>query len=200
MLFLAPIVEGHGEETAVPALLHRIAQDTGFPGQVRVNPPIRVKSGSFLNDTDYFRRYVSLAAEKAKAHAGAVVVILDCDDLKNCPAELGPTLLRRATAIRPDVPILVSLAWREFETWFLTAAASLAGKHGLPDDLTAPPDPEGIRAAKEWLGDRMPHGYDPIIHQAAFTKLMDTQQARRNRSFDRLYRKVGSMLAQRPAG
>jgi hypothetical protein len=54
--YVASIVEGHGEVEALPALLHRIARDAAFTGVLRVNPPIRVKSGSFLNDRDYLER------------------------------------------------------------------------------------------------------------------------------------------------
>jgi hypothetical protein len=97
-------------------------------------------------------------------------------------------------AVRDDVPILVALARREYETWFVTAASSLAGRHGLPDDLRSPPAPESIRGAKEWLGARMPQRYDPITHQAVFTKLFDLRQACANQSFDRLYRKPEAML------
>lgn len=44
MVVLVPIVEGHGEVQAVPALLHRLAQQADQEIVVRVNPPIRVKS------------------------------------------------------------------------------------------------------------------------------------------------------------
>ena len=196
MMFLAPIVEGHGEVEAFPALLHRIAREAGFPDRIQVNPPIRIKSGSFLNDHDYFRKHVMLAAAKAANRKGAVIILLDSDDTHNCPATLGPDLLRRATEVRHDVPFLISLAWREYETWFITAARSLRNKHGLPSDIEPPLNPDGIRGAKEWLGERMAGRYDPITHQAAFTKLFDLGQARENPSFDRLFRKIEIFLQQ----
>lgn len=197
VLFLAPIVEGHGEVEAVPALLYRIAEAAGYKGQLNVNPPFRIKSGSFLNDRDYFLKTVSIVGAKAKGRDGAVLILLDCDDVRHCPATLGPDLLRRTQSIRPDVPILVSPAWREYETWFLTAARSLSGHAGLSATLEPPPMPDGIRGAKEWLGQRMPDRYDPITHQLAFTKLFDLEQARANRSFDRLYRRVEDLLRER---
>ena len=95
--------------------------------------------------------------------AGGVLVLLDADD--DCPAALGPALLERARAARSDVPISVVLANREFEAWFIAAAESLAGTHGFPADLTAPADPEKIRGAKEWLGQRKTDGrpYKPTV-------------------------------------
>ncbi len=196
MLFLVPIVEGHGEETAVPALLHRIALAAGLGPGLSVNPPIRIKSGSFLNDMDYFTRYVTLAAEKARHRNGTVMIMLDCDDDRNCPIQLGPELLRRARGVRGDVPFLIALAWREYETWFVTAARSLAGHHGLPTGLVPPSAPDSIRDAKGWFGQRMPDRYDPITHQRLFTKLFDLEQARANRSVDRLYRRIENLLLQ----
>jgi len=66
MPYIAPIVEGHGEVEAVPALLQRIAEMEAPDRLLEVNRPIRVKAGSFLNDQDYFKRYVTLASSKAQ--------------------------------------------------------------------------------------------------------------------------------------
>ncbi len=186
MVFVVPIVEGSGEIDALPALLHRIRIARQVQSQLDVNPPIRVKSGSFLNDPPYFERYLQLAAAKAAQRQGSILILLDCED--SCPAELGPKLLRDATALRPDVPSFVALAWREYETWFLAAARSLRGLDGLPADLVPPANPEHFRDAKGWLGDRMPGRYDPIRHQSRFSKRMDLDAARTAQSFDRLYR------------
>lgn len=179
-----PIVEGHGEQEAVPLLIRRIVTEKSSTLCPVVNPPIRIKAGSFLKDTAYFGKYIQMAAAKAAQGGGMVVILLDCED--DCPATLGPQLLARAMTVRPDVPYAVVLAHREYETWFLAAAESLRGCGGLPVDLAPPADPERIRGAKEWLGDRMPHPYDPIIHQAAFTAKFDLGQAMNISSFARL--------------
>ena len=196
MAVFVPIVEGHGEVQAVPALLYRLALQANPGIPVRVNPPIRVKSGSFLNDDDYFRRQFALAAAKAAQAAqaqGHVLILLDCED--DCPAELGPKLLRRARAVRADVSVRVFLAYREYETWFVAAAGSLRGHAGLPADLAVPADPERIRNAKGWLSQRMPHPYDPIVHQLDFTRAFDFEQARTNDSFRRLHDQIQNLLA-----
>jgi hypothetical protein len=192
MPYVAPIVEGHGEVEALPALLYRIARLASGEGVLRVNPPIRVKSGSFLHDDGYFRKQVALAAAKAAQGGGAVLILLDCED--DCPATLGPDLLRRAQAVRTDVVVLVNLAYREYETWFLTAARSLRGPSGLPDDLVPPPAPEAIRDAKGWLGTRMPYGYDPVIHQLAFSRKFNLDEARANPSFNRFCEQILRLL------
>lgn len=192
MRYLASIVEGHGEVEALPALLHRIARSTAFKGVLRVNPPIRVKSGSFLNDESYFRKHVTLATAKAAQVGGCMLILLDCED--ECPGALGPHLLQRAREVRTNVDIFVALACREFETWFVTAARSMRGLRGLPPDLESPQAAEGIRNAKGWLSKQMNEAYDPVIHQLEFTRAFDLEQARANRSFDRLFRRIHSFL------
>lgn len=185
---IVPIVEGHGEVEAVPILIRRIF-GVFRPDRVPViNVPIRIKAASFLNDDEYFREYVALAAAKAAQGKGTVLILLDCED--DCPAVLGPALSVKARSIRDDIPFLVALAHREFETWFVASAASLRGHHGLPQDIASPPSPESRRGAKEWLGDRMSTPYDPIIHQARFTSAFDLGLARTIPSFDRLVAKL----------
>ncbi len=195
MPVFVPIVEGHGEVQAVPLLLRRIAGEAGGQGvAVGVNPPIRIKAGSFLNDEAYFRRYVSLAAGKARQSAGVVLILLDCED--ECAAELGPRLLAQAADVAADVATLVCLAVREYESWFLVAARSLRGQNGLPVDLDPPADAENIRDAKGWLSERMPGKYDPIVHQERFTAVFDLVVARHgSRSFARLFDRVSSAIA-----
>lgn len=193
MTFVAPIVEGHGEQYAVKRLLARIAADAAAPAELRVNEPIRVKAGSFLRNDDYFARYLAMAASKARHQRdGHVLILLDCED--DLPCRLGPDLLARAQAVAADVNTVVALAYREYETWFMAAASSLRGVEGLPAKLACPADPEAVRDAKGWLGSRMPHGYDPVLHQLALTNRFDLTAARTNRSFDRLYRKIAAMV------
>jgi Domain of unknown function (DUF4276) len=139
-------------------------------------------------------RAVSAAAQRVGA-AGGVLVLLDADD--DCPAELGPELLGRARAARSDVLISVVLANREFEAWFLAAAESLAGSHGFPVGLSAPPDPEKIGGAKEWLTNRRAgsRSYKPTVDQAPLAPIFDLKLARSGSPpFDKFCREVQSLL------
>ena len=94
------------------------------------------------------------------------------------------------------MPISVILAKREFEAWFLAAAESLRNKRGLPNNLVPPENPESIRGAKEWLGDKMPVGgsYKETTDQPAFTAVFDMNAARAADSFDKCYREIKCML------
>ena len=193
---IAAIVEGHGECEAVPILIRRVAQ-TIDPGFVpKVLPPLRVPASRLMKEGE-LERSVELAARKLQGHGG-VLVVLDCDWDNGCPATDGPALLRRAMDVRGDLPIAVILAKREFEAWFLAAAESLKGKHGLPIDLQSPARPEDIRGAKEWLSDKMPYGrsYAETTDQPAFTAIFNMNMARRVDSFDKCYREIERMLKQ----
>lgn len=190
-MVIVPIVEGQGEVQAVPNLLHRIVAAIAPDAWLQVSPPIRVKAGSFFQDDEYFRRHILLASAKAAQHQGHVLILLDCED--DCPARLGPVLLQRAGAVRNDVSMIVCLAHREYETWFLAAAHSLRGCCGLSPQLTPPAHPEAHRGAKEWLSRYMPYPYDPVQHQLELTRAMDLTQAQQNQSFRRLVRKIQTL-------
>jgi hypothetical protein len=191
--FIAPIVEGHGEVQALPVLLQRMAAAVPSAPTLRVNAPLRVKAGSFLNDDDYFKKYIELAARKAKQWPNSgVLIMLDCED--ECPAELGPILFARATACRSDTKIIVLLASREYETWFLAAAKSLRGVCGLPSDLAAPPNPESTRNAKGWISDRMGTAYDEPTHQRKLTAAFSFEEASSVHSFARGLKKIQDFL------
>ena len=192
--FIAPIAEGKGEVEAVPILLRRLYQESHRSGVLVVNPVIRIKSASFLNEEAYFRRYVELASRKAQAQPqGNVLILLDCED--DCAGKLGPQLLARACRVHSQMRFTVVLAHREYETWFLAAASSLRSVGGLPADLEAPAHPEAIRGAKEWLAARMPGGYDPPNHQLIFTEHFSFAQAAAVPSFARLRRKARTFFS-----
>jgi hypothetical protein len=137
-------------------------------------------------------RAVELAALNVRP-AGGVIVLLDSDD--DCPAILGPELLKRAQLAALGLPVFVILPQREFEAWFLAAAESLRGQRGLPAGLEPPQNPEGVRGAKEWLRNRThEHAYSPTIDQPALAAIMDLNQARAAASFDKCYRDLKALM------
>lgn len=93
---VACIVEGHGEQEAVPLLVRRIAQEVHiYPDVLR---PMRVPA-SQLRKAGELERALEFAARKC-GDGGAILIMLDADD--DCPAELGPALLVRSLNSRPD--------------------------------------------------------------------------------------------------
>lgn len=187
---MATIVEGHGEYFAVPILLRRIAESQGHtvivPRPIRVNRDKVVKHGEL-------ERAVELAARRVGAN-GRVLILLDAE--KDCPANLAPALLRRASEARSDRRIRVVLAKTEYEAWFLAAARSVAGRRDIDPGATPPDQPESIRNAKGWLSKRMPSGrsYEETVDQPALTAIFDLQAARQAPSFDKLWRDVTALL------
>lgn len=128
---------------------------------------------------------------RALRSPGAVLILVDSDD--DCPKKLAPLLLARATRTpNSRRPVGVVLANREFESWFIAAAESIAGHADLRPDLRAPLDPESIRDAKGWLQEAMPPGrrYLPTVDQPSLAGKFDLNAARRAPSFDKLYHEI----------
>jgi hypothetical protein len=190
-VWIACIVEGHGETSAVPVLLRRMAVAIASHIELQIPHPIRLPKSKLLRPGE-LEKAVQLAAAKV-APAGGLLILMDADD--DCPATLAPALLARAQTARADLPVAVVLPRREFESWFLAAAESFRERFRLPEDLTAPADPEEIRGAKEWLKDRLDSGnYSETVDQPALAALFDLQQARVAPSFDKLWREMERLL------
>jgi hypothetical protein len=188
MIDIACIVEGHGDVSALPILIRRIAQSFDTNLGVNIPEPIRVPRHTLTRPGE-LERHVILAATKV-GERGGLIVLIDSDD--DCPATTGPDLLARVRATCAHLPSAVVLAKREFEAWFLAGAESLRGKRALPNDLLPPPDPEAVRGAKEWLRNRMPPGrkYRETVDQPALSAVVDLNLAARSPSFAKLQRDV----------
>jgi hypothetical protein len=74
---IAPIVEGHGEVSAVPILLRRMIAELNLAVPIEVVRPIRQPRGSLLKDRGV-ESAVQLAAIEMGG-SGAIFIILDSD-------------------------------------------------------------------------------------------------------------------------
>jgi hypothetical protein len=187
---IATIVEGHGDVTAVPVLLRRFAERHGV--EVMLPRPIRLSRGKLVKK-DEFQRGIELAA-RITVPEDHILVVFDADD--DCAANLAAQLHDWAKEARSDRSIRIVLAVREFEAWFLAAAASLAGQRGFAGDAAPPAEPESIRDAKGWLSQRMQTRYSETIDQPAFAATFDLVAAHTCPSFEKLAREVGAMLSR----
>ncbi len=190
------LVEGHGEVHALPVLLRRFAQRCGIY-DLQIPEPIRVSRDRFLNRTEEFDPKVALAGLKAGPE-GLVLILLDADD--DCPVTLARDISARAELQVRGVPCAVVLANREYESWLIAAAPSLAAKRGLPDIIDQPTDSESMRDAKGWLSEKMVahsgNSYRPVVDQASLTAVVDLDLALVNsRSLRKLETCVLSYLA-----
>ncbi|MGI5427767.1 DUF4276 family protein [Streptomyces sp. CA-179760] len=190
---IASIVEGHGEERSLQALLHRLVPYLVPGAYAEIQRPFRVPRDRMLR-RDVLEHALTIVTTRMPSPTG-VMVLLDADD--DCAVELAERLRSHAQATHAHMPVVAVAAVREFEAWFLAGAAGLAGKAGLPGTLASPPQPEAVRGAKEWLSRRMPRGstYQETAHQPSFATLFDLDEARRAASsFDKFCRDVQFLL------
>ena len=183
---IVPIVEGQSEVVAVPVLLRRLLDECQRP-DVQVAQPFRVHRYKVVKEGEIERAIAF--ARRSREQCNAVLVLLDADD--DCPAELGPELLKRIAKAHGDLPAAVVLAKREFEGWFLGSLESLRGARGILDDASSPPNPEEIRGAKEHLSAFMASNrtYVETTDQPALVAKFDLNLARnRCLSFDKFMR------------
>lgn len=187
------VIEGKGEVGAVPLLVRRICNEILGIFAVKTSRPVRIARSKLVRPGE-LERAIRLAQTINQA-PGPILVLLDADE--DCPAILGPRLKSRALAITRDNDLSVVIPKFEFETWFLSAARSLSGLRGLREELQAPPDPEAVRGAKEWLSRNMVPGkkYSPAVDQAALVAGMDLAAARSCASFDRLCREIARLVS-----
>lgn len=188
-----PIVEGHGEVEAAPVLLRRLLAEADCRN-VGVGRPIR-RTQSQLHSKEGVQAGVRLAL--LQPECAAVVILFDGED--HCPKELAASVRAWAREAAAGKPCDVVIAYREYETWFLAALESLRGQYGIPQNATAPPDPESKRDAKGALEEFMPadRAYSETGDQPAMSAVFDMGLAhRRNRSFRKLVKAIGDLLAQ----
>ena len=199
MTKIIAVVEGQGEIAAVPLLLRRIAAEVYPDLPVQVLRPLLVSRHRVMKKGELERAIEQAARRSGKD--GRILVLLDADD--DCPATLGPELLRRAISARTDRAIKVVLPKTEYESWFLAATPSIAGRRGIRASIVQPSNPESVRDAKGWLSDQMPErkSYRPTYDQAALTSAFDLSAARVvSPSFDKLWRDVCELLQDSPKG
>ena len=204
MLFVVPIVEGATEVVCIKRLLSRIWTEllgvdrthplAGLPA-IEVNRSSLVKADHPEMEEAIDRAIVDLQKKTRYLPSAQTLILILADADEDCPARLGPELLERARAIRPDADIACVVPKRELENWFKAAAASLAGVQGLPADLKAVPDPE-VGSGDTWLTQQMRRTsrflrYTKPADALEFVERMDLQEARVNSpSFDKLCREL----------
>jgi len=171
---IVPIVEGHSEVESIPILLRRILSDDGLHQlTASIARPFRVKRYRIVKEGELEKEIKK--ARYLRPGCKCILVILDSEE--DCPAELGPRLLKRAEAAHSDLHICIVLANREFEAWFLGSMESLRGSCGIRIDATFEKDPEGPRDAKGRLSELMTgqRRYSEVVDQPRLISVVDLQ-------------------------
>lgn len=190
----APVVEGHGEEASLLPLIYNIIGSSGGVVYPEVKPPYRGHWGALVNKPDELERCAGIAL-RLGGPVARLLVLLDADD--RCPADLGSALLRHLVSRFPERRISVSIADREYESWFIAGSESIAAHVGLDIAVSIPQNIEAIRDAKGWLASNiLQRRYDETDDQPALSARLDVPLARqRSRSFDRFCREIERLLA-----
>ena len=189
-MIIQPIVEGQGDEAAVPLLLRRLRDEAQAWG-LEVGRPHRRRRTQLVKK-DSLQSAVRVAA--LRENCAAILVLFDADD--DCPKELAPTLEEWAREAADGKPCAVVMANREYEAWFLASIEALRGKASILPDATSHSNPEAPRDAKGELERCMAHGasYSPTVDQAALTARLDLESAYRGcRSFRKLVSAFGEL-------
>jgi hypothetical protein len=175
---IVPIVEGHGEERAVPCLIRRWLQYRCWHQYFDVpDRAINAKGCGNLKAAYNKERHIGIEhyiKAALKCHPDAILVILDADDecLNREPGnELGPELLARAKAVAGHLPLAVVVANREYEAWFLANIASIRAAGLFPNRVNLQGDlvPESPRDCKGIIAKLMGCPYEETVHQLKLT-------------------------------
>jgi hypothetical protein len=181
-LIIQTLVEGKGEEGAVPILLRRFREISGA-FSVDFGRPIRRHRSELVNESP-LRRSVQVALRQEWGCDG-ILILFDAD--KDCPKELVLKVQSWARTEAGRVPCEVVIAHREYEAWFLGSMESLRDRRNIRADAVSLADPESTRGAKEKLQSSMLKPYSETLDQPALTALFDLAAAHRScRSFRRM--------------
>ena len=191
-MILQPIVEGQGDESAVPILLRLLIEEAEAWSVQIARPHRRRRTQLVQKDTLQTAVRVALLTPDC----ASILILFDADD--DCPKERAPELEEWAREAAGATPCSVVMANREYEAWFLASIESLRGTAGIRTDAMAHADPETPRDAKGELEQRMSPGavYSPTVDQAPLTARLDLVTAYRAcRSFRKLVGGFGALLA-----
>jgi hypothetical protein len=201
---IVSIVEGEGEQAAVPILIRRIGERLGVY-HVEVHTTVATKRNRFPRFASERERAMATARLHA-GETGAILVMLDSDGEPPCvdsrhrlsPCVLGEDLLREIEPLAAGLPVAVVMAEREFEAWLVAAAPSLIGPRGLNAGVAVSATPDSLRDPKGWLSLNMAdpdRNYGPTADQARFTERFDIDMARDNSgSFRRCYEEIERLI------
>lgn len=189
--YLYSFVEGHGEISAVPKLLHRIWG--GELPLLLVNKPHRIPRDKFINDSGYRRNLLEIARRRVNDAANrGVLILLDAEEeccQKFLNGEKMAAVRSDIAEILRDIPNLLVLAEKEYESWLV---AGMGGGMTATPELWIKKNPQKTGLA----GGR----YQKRIDQAKLTsgdKFNAELAARENYSFRRFRERVLALPGRR---
>ncbi len=181
---IQPIVEGPGDVAAVPVLLRKLLHESMLRPDAVVMRPVNCTGKGNLRKR--IQDYLSYCLGN---ECDAILVLFDADS--DCALELVREVCEKCRVLDLPVPVAVVCAVREYESWFLASAVSVAS-----DETAYLDNPESVGNPKETLKQLLPGGrYRETEHQARLTALIDLDAASENsRSFTRLRHAVEELV------
>ena len=165
-----PIVEGPGDELAIPVLIRRILSEHVGCRNPLVLRPYKVDRGQMVQEHKC-KHYLTIS--QLDPRVDYVVQVLDADD--DCAKDLNERLIGwSATSVyRTGFDLIV--IEKEFECWMLAGIVSLRGVRRISEDAEPPVNANLIRGAKGRLDKFMPKNtpYSETADQAALAAVVD---------------------------
>ncbi|MBL0930601.1 MAG: DUF4276 family protein [Alphaproteobacteria bacterium] len=184
------IVEGDGDQAAVPLLVRRIAADLEFHDFMPAPRPKKAGSIPKLSRIGEIERFVRHAENEPGSDC--VLIVLDCDD--DCAVQVSKDWANRLNKSKfgRNKPIAIAFIVREYESLFLASAAELAlstpEREWQASQFPPPENAEAMRSAKSALKNCFKvRKYRETIDQAPFTQACNLSTLRlHSRSFRHL--------------
>lgn len=182
----ALLVEGKGEQDAMPALMKALWRHLGLTPFVEWTVELQ---STELKNPDYLARQMDRPALRNGRYQ-ALLVVYDSDDKKPggqlmCPKTQGPLSAQVIRTANLPIPAAVVLAWKEYEHWLLASMTQWAGRPVI-DPVTRQTLTTVLaiaasahadlhhRDAKGPLAKRLAiNDYNPTKHQRALTAMLD---------------------------
>ncbi len=184
------LVEGDGDQKAVPELIRRVAANNNLSHIVPAGRPIKAGDIKKLSREGMLERFVAYAM--SRDDGDSALLLLDCDD--DCAVDVAVAFSGRLEALHFEKPLGMVLLVREFESLFLFSLSSLRVRFpeydwadNRRDYLT---QAEQIRGAKEEISGLMrSRTYKETQDQVRFVTALDWDILdRHSRSFAHLKR------------
>lgn len=204
---IIPVVEGFGEERAVPCLIRLWLEHRNFQRYFEVpDLAINAKGCGKLKAAYDIERHLGIEhyiKAALRNQPDAILVVLDSDGGCSNRAQgdgLGPQLLARAKAIANNVPLAVVVANCEYEAWFLANFRSFRDRgiflrhKRIVDELS----PESHVGCKGIVAEFIGEIYEETTHQLELTRRLRFSPAstRRSPSYGKLIRDLDRLTKE----
>lgn len=185
------VVEGHGDEQAVPHLVRRILEKN-FLHHVQLTKP-QVSGGIHV-----VRKRFTDHWQYALMNACPILWVLDCED--SCGVNEARTFEQTIqTLARHDAqPTKFAFFHREMETLFLAEEKALRNFYSLKPDIQIPPQVLGRRDAKGEISKLLPanRSYKETTDQAKIAARLDLGRCREiSRDFRHFEKAIVDLVA-----